>query len=128
MSIFANKHISGNKNGGWFNTGIMVKNGQSLTKISSGEVTLGSLSGSSYKPDGSHKNSTSNDYSPNNSTGTYPVYGNTVFKIGEKGTMMQAAASYNGKASASGMLYIAIYETVYNASNTGYYVVKLKVK
>lgn len=127
FKLFANKHISGNNDGGWLKTGIMVKNGQSISVLSSGEVTFASLSGNKYKPDGSYKNSTSNDFTDNTSTSNYPVYGNTVFKVGESGTSVKAGAKYTGKISGSGMLYISIYETVYNASNTGFYVVKLKV-
>ena len=128
FKLFANTHISGNNNGGWLKTGIMVKNGQGVDIISSGEVTLASLSGNKYKPDGSYKSSTAEDYTPNSSNSTYPVYGNTVFKIGESGAAIGAGASYKGKATSSGMLYLSIYETVYNAANTGFYVVKLKVR
>ncbi len=128
FKLFANKHISGNKDGGWLKTGIMVKNGQSIDVISSGEVTFASLSGNKYKPDGSYKNSTSDDFQANSSTSNYPVYGNTVFKIGDTGTSVKAGANYKGRVSSTGMLYLSIYETVYNASNTGFYIVKLKVR
>jgi len=129
FKLFATTHISGNTIGGWLKTGITVKNGQSIDIISSGEVTLASLSGNQYKPDGSYKNVGTTDYAPNVSSSlTYPVYGNTVFKIGEAGTLMNAGANYKGKAATSGMLYLSIYETVYNAANTGFYIVKLKVK
>lgn len=128
FKLFANKHISGNKDGGWLKTGIMVKNGQGIDIIASGEISLASLSGNAYKPDGSHKSSTSNDFTANSSSSTYPVYGNAVYKIGETGTTVKAGASYKGKSTSSGMLYISIYETVYNASNTGFYIVKLKVR
>lgn len=128
FKLFANKNISGNKDGGWLKTGVMVKNGQSIDVISNGEITLASLSGNSYKPDGSYKNSSSNDFTANSSTSTYPVYGNTIYKIGESGTSVKVGSNYKGKATSSGMLYISIYETVYNASNTGFYIVKLSVK
>ena len=129
FKLFATTHISGNTTGGWLKTGIMVKNGQGMDIISSGEVTLASLSGNQYKPDGSYKGVGEEDYAPNASSSlTYPVYGNTVFKIGEAGTVMNAGANYKGKAATSGMLYLSIYETVYNAANTGFYIVKLKVK
>lgn len=128
FKLFANKHITGNKDGGWLKTGIMVKNGQTIDILASGEISLASLSGSAYKPDGSHKNSSSNEFTPSSSSSSYPVYGNAVFKIGESGTSVKAGSTYKGKASNSGMMYLSIYETVYNASNTGFYVVKLKVK
>ncbi len=128
FKLFATTHISGNNNGGWLKTGIMVKNGQAIDIVSNGEVSLASLSGNKYKPDGSYKGVSSEDYTGGTSNSTYPAYGNTVFKIGETGTVTSAGASHKGKATASGMLYLSIYETVYNASNTGYYVVKLKVR
>ena len=129
FKLFATTHISGNTSNGWLKTGIMIKNGQGLDIISSGEVTLASLSGNKYKPDGSYKNAGTEDFTPNSaSTSTYPVYGNTVFKIGKSGTVKSAGANYKGKATSSGMLYLSIYETVYNASNTGFYIVKVKVK
>lgn len=128
FKLFANKHITGNKDGGWLKTGIMVKSGQTIDVLSSGEITLASLSGSAYKPDGSHKNSSSTDFVASSSSSSYPVYGNTVFKIGDSGTNVKAGDKYKGKASKAGMLYLSIYETVYNSSNTGFYVVKLKVK
>ncbi len=128
FKLFAATHISGNNNGGWLKTGIMVKNGQGLDIISSGEVTFASLSGNKYKPDGSYKGNTNDDFKPSTSNSTYPVYGNTVFKIGESGTVISAGANYKGKATATGMVYLSIYETVYNASNTGYYIVKLKIR
>lgn len=128
FKLFANKHISGNKDGGWLKTGVMVKNGQGIDIIATGEIALASLSGNSYKPDGAHKNSSSNDFTANSSSSSYPVYGNAVYKIGESGTAVRAGSSYKGKSTSSGMLYISIYETVYNASNTGFYIVKLKVR
>lgn len=128
FKLFATTHISGNNNGGWLKTGIMVKTGQSMNIIATGEVTFASLSGNKYKPDGSYKGSTSDKFTPNASNSTYPAYGNAIFKIGESGKSISAGAKYNGKADATGMLYLSIYETVYNASNTGFYIVKLKVR
>jgi len=49
-----------------------------------------------------------------------------VYKVGENGTMMKAGANYNGTVSKTGLLYISIYETVFNESNTGFYTVKVK--
>ena len=128
FKLFATTHISGNNNGGWLKTGIMVKNGQNIDIIATGEVTFASLSGNKYKPDGSYKGATANDFTPSVANSTYPVYGNAIFKIGESGTSISAGSKYKGKAVTSGMLYLSIYETVYNASNTGYYIVKLKVR
>lgn len=128
FKLMASTHISSNQNGGWLKTGIVVKPGQTISMTASGEVVLASLSNNAYKPDGSVKNSSSDSFNDNSSTSTSPAYGNMVFKIGDNGTVTKAGAKYNGKATATGMLYISIYETVYNASNTGFYVVYVAVK
>lgn len=133
FKLLGTKHISSNTNGGWLKTGIMLKQGQKLSITASGEVTFASLSGSKYKPDGSIAGSAAGiadnyegDY---NSGSTYPAYGNVVYKIGETSTqVLKAGAKFNGVAPAAGMLFISIYETVYNASNTGSYTVKISVK
>jgi hypothetical protein len=123
FKLLANKHISGNEDGGWLNTGIKVKSGQKITINASGEITLESLSGNKYTPDGN----TTSDYESDNSS-TYPTYGNVVYKIGESGEAIKAGSKYNGKAEESGTLFLSIYETVYNSSNTGSYSVKVSVK
>ncbi|MBN8696301.1 MAG: hypothetical protein J0L87_07205 [Bacteroidetes bacterium] len=132
FKLLATKHISSNTNGGWLKTGIMVKNGQKISITASGEVTFASLSGSKYKPDGTIVGSTTatESYEGDYNYGTtYPTYGNVVYKIGESSTqVLKAGAKFNGNAQASGMLYISIYETVYNAANTGSYTVKISVK
>jgi hypothetical protein len=132
FKLLATKHISSNTNGGWLNTGIMVKQGQKLSIISSGEITFASLSGSKYKPDGSvagtsvSANTYEGDYAAGN---TYPTYGNVVYRIGDNNNqLLKAGAKFNGIAANSGILYLSVYETVYNASNTGSYTVKISVK
>jgi hypothetical protein len=128
FKLMASKHISSNQNGGWLNTGISVKSGQKLTITATGEVSLASLSGNKYHPDGSTGTTPATNYEDDYSTttSTYPSYGNVVYKIGENGTMMKAGANFNGTVKQSGVVYISIYETVYNASNTGFYTVKVK--
>lgn len=133
FKLLGTKHISSNTSGGWLKTGIMVKQGQKLSISATGEVTFASLSGSKYKPDGSIAGSSTTgvaDYEGDYNSGTtYPSYGNVVYKIGETSTqVLKAGAKFNGTAGASGMLFISIYETVYNASNTGSYTVKISVK
>ena len=126
FKLLAATHISSNKNGGWLKTGIMVKHGQNIKITASGEVVLASLSNNSYQPNGASKSSSSIDYNaPINTTNL--SYGNVVFKIGENGAQSKAGASYVGRANATGMLYISIYESVYNASNSGFYITKVKV-
>lgn len=132
FKLLATKHISSNTAGGWLKTGIVVKQGQKFGITASGEVTFASLSGSKYKPDGSIVGSTAApvDYEGDyNSGSTYPAYGNVVYKIGETSTQaLKAGAKFSGSATSTGMLFISIYETVYNASNTGSYTVKISLK
>ncbi|MCW3072837.1 MAG: hypothetical protein JWO44_2727 [Bacteroidetes bacterium] len=136
FKLMGSKHISSNMNGGWLKTGIMVKPGQKLNITASGEITFASLSGSAYKPDGSIAGSpapaetnTYDSYGAYSSGATYPTYGNVVYKIGENSTqVLKAGAKFNGTASASGMLYLSVYETVYNAANSGSYTVKIALK
>ncbi|MBL0329481.1 MAG: hypothetical protein IPP64_08715 [Bacteroidetes bacterium] len=133
FKLLATKHISSNTSGGFLKTGIMLKQGQKFSITASGEVTFASLSGSKYKPDGSIAGTTTApiaDYEGDYGSGsTYPAYGNVVYKIGETSTqVLKAGAKFNGVAATSGMLYISIYETVYNASNTGSYTVKISLK
>lgn len=133
FKLLATKHISSNTSGGFLKTGIMLKQGQKFSITASGEVTFASLSGSKYKPDGSIAGTTTApiaDYEGDYGSGsTYPSYGNVVYKIGETSTqVLKAGAKFNGVAATSGMLYISIYETVYNASNTGSYTVKISLK
>jgi hypothetical protein len=136
FKLLGSKNISSNQNGGWLKTGIMLKNGQKLSLIASGEVVLASLSNQKYHPDGSYETATGEKY-PATSTSTdeysgsttYPSYGNVVYKIGENSTqIMKAGAKGTITATASGMLYLAIYETVYNAANSGAYNVKIILK
>jgi len=129
--LLGSKHISANANGGWFKTGLMVKQGQKLTITATGEITFASLSNSKYKPNGTVSGNTTafgDEGDFGSSTSTYPTYGNVVYKIGESGTVMKAGAKFTGSVSASGMLFISVYETVYSASNTGSYSVKVSVK
>ncbi len=135
FKLLGSKNISANQAGGWLKTGILLKNGQKFTVISSGEVTLASLSNQKYHPDGSYESATGEKYpstsatTEESGTNTYPSYGNVIYKIGETSTStLKAGAKLNGTAVGSGMLYIAIYETVYNAANSGSYSVKIILK
>lgn len=134
FKLMASKNISGNQNGGWLKTGIMLKQGQKFTITATGEVTLASLSNQKYKPDGSYTATNGTTY-PAASGGdyegavTYPSYGNVVYHIGDTSTeAIKAGAKFSGTAKTSGMLYISIYETVYNAANSGSYTVKVMNK
>jgi hypothetical protein len=135
LKLMGGKHISGNQQGGWLKTGIVLKQGQKFTINASGEVTLASLSNQKYKPDGSYIAAGGTSYpaaAPAEDYGagtTYPVYGNVVYKIGEASyETLRAGAKFTGTAKTSGMLLISIYETVYNAANTGSYTVKVSLK
>lgn len=130
FKLMASKNISSNQNGGWLKTGIVLKQGQKFTITTTGEVTLASLSNQKYKPDGSYTASNGTSYPSAGgdevSGSTYPSYGNVVYHIGDTSNeTLKAGAKFSGTAKSSGMLYIAIYETVYNAANTGSYTVKI---
>ncbi len=134
FKLVANKHISGNANGGWLKTGLMLKAGQRFTITASGEVILASLSATQkYKPSGAYVDGANSvpavaedGYANAGTASAYPTYGNVVYKIGEGDIdIKKAGANYSGVAKTSGMLYLSIYETVYSAANTGAYQVKV---
>lgn len=129
FKLMATKNISSNTNGGWLKTGIMVKSGQKIAITATGKIVLQSLSGNTYYPNGSttSPNEGDVDVESDDNSSTYPSYGNVVFKIGESGETIKAGAKYNGTATTSGMLYLSIYETIYNSANTGFYTVTVKV-
>lgn len=114
----ANQHIVGNSNGGWLNTGILVRKDQSVQILASGVVNIASLSNNAYTPDGG-VNGTPGPKS------NEPTYGCLVFKIGESGQVVKAGDTFIGKALNTGILYLSIFESVYNAANTGSYTVKV---
>lgn len=121
INLPASKYISGNANGGWYRTGVNVKKGQRIFISATGEVTLASLSNAKYTPKGAAGTA------EGTTEGTYPTYGQLVFKVGEAGQVYTAGSKYNSAMPESGMLYISIYETVYNAANTGSYNVTIKL-
>jgi len=43
-------------------------------------------------------------------------------------TPLRAGGKFNGTSASAGMLYLSIYETVFNAANTGSYSVKVILK
>jgi hypothetical protein len=133
FKLLASKHINSNQNGGWLKTGIVLKSGQRFTISASGEITLASLSNQKYKPDGSYSAANGTSYPGTNESyeggvPAYPSYGNVVYRIGENtADVLKAGAKFNGTAKTSGMLYISIYETVFNAANSGAYTVKVGI-
>lgn len=126
----ASKHISSNTTGGWLNTRLEVKKGQTFTVSATGQVVFASLSGAKYTADGKTVGTVDSgvDYSGTTNYDNYPTYGNVVFKIGEQGTVMKAGGNYSGTAEETGLLYLSIYEVVYNNQNTGGYSVKVELK
>jgi hypothetical protein len=132
--LLASKHISSNTAGGFLNTGIMLKKGENFTITANGQVVFASLSGSKYTADGKIADGSTDasyDYAGTPDAGienAYPTYGNVVYKIGEQGEVKKAGNKFSGTASDFGLLYLSIYETVYNTANTGSYVVKVERK
>lgn len=120
-----NYHISGNDNNkGWLNTGVKVKSGDKFVITATGKVVLKSLSGGTYGPDGYVSGTKDAAYTDDMET----KYGSVVYKIGEYGQIKQAGSKYEGVAGEEGILYISIYETVYDKGNTGSYNVKVVKK
>lgn len=119
FKVFANENISGNKDESWFNTQILVKKGDKLSISATGEVVLASLSGNTYTPDGGVNGAVGKKDDKLN-------YGQLVYKIGLSGKTQYAGDNFNGYAEKTGVVYLAIYETVYNSANTGYYNVAVK--
>lgn len=120
FKLNANQHIAGNTNDGWVNTGILVKKDQAIKITATGQVNIASLSNNAYTPDGGVNGS------PGPKT-SEPSYGNVVFKIGDTGTVLKASDNFSGRAIATGIIYISIFESVFNAANTGSYAVKVSV-
>ena len=135
FKLNANKHISGNTNGGWLKTGLQVKAGQKISISATGEITLASLSNGKYKPDGSSKSTSATSFTPpytggegdEYDNGGYASYGQVVYKVGDSGELYKSNTKGSNKIKTNGMLYISIYETVYNASNSGSYQVNIKL-
>lgn len=132
FKLMASKHISSNTSGGWLNTGIMLKKGENFTITSNGQVVFASLSGAKYTPDGKVAGTTTANYDDypvvDGVDNSYPNYGNVVYKIGEQGNMLKAGDKYSGTAPDYGVLYLSIYEVMYNPANTGSYIVKVERK
>jgi hypothetical protein len=121
FKLLADQHITANRKDGWLKTGILVKSGDVLSIISEGEVTLESLDGNTYTPDGGVNGSP-----PPKEEG--PLFGSVVFKIGEKGPLQVAGKSFRQRAELTGILYLSVYESVYNSGNKGHYTSKVKIE
>lgn len=128
FKLEANMHISANVSGGWLKTNIRIKKGQRFTIESKGEIIMASLSNQAHKPSGSYMPPGStwtagNDHDAN----AAPIFGNVVYKIGDNGPMLKAGTKVSTTAQTSGVLYLSIYETVFNAGNSGSYTVSVKL-
>lgn len=126
FKLEANQHISANVNGGWLKTNIKLNKGQKFTIESKGEIIMASLSNQSHKPSGAYLPpggawTVGNDHDNN----ALPIFGNVVYRIGDTGAMLKAGTKISGTAVASGVLYLSIYETVFNSANSGNYSIKV---
>lgn len=120
FKLFANQHISANKDEAWLNTGILVKKGEKISISANGQVVLASLSGNTYTADGGVNGSAGIDDNKLS-------YGQIVYKIGQGGLLTKAGNNLNSYAANTGIIYLAIYESVFNSANSGYYTVKVRV-
>ncbi len=82
--IKASKHIMSNNNGGWLNTKIKVKKGQTIEISATGEIVLASLDNKKYTPDGNVVGEPQNKSYEEDPASTYFNYRTLIFKIGEK--------------------------------------------
>lgn len=124
-TLKASYHISSNDNNkGWLNTGVVVKKGDKFSITSSGKITLKSLSDGVFNPDGYVSGTKDAAYSEDMN----PKFGTVVFKIGENGIAQQAGAQFEGISNYDGVIYISIFETIYNKANSGAYKVKVEKK
>lgn len=125
--LFANKNITGNyddEDNAWLKTSVEVKVGDQIMISATGKAKLESLSGGLYGPNGYVGGTTDEAYSDEDDI----PYGTLVYKIGEEGEMIKAGSNYKGTADENGTIFIAIYETVYDNTNSGGYTVKVNKK
>ena len=121
FKVFANRYVLGNKEEAWLNTGILVKKGQEIKITADGEISLASLSGNKYSPDGGVNGSPG-------PTDKKLNYGNLVFRISQNGTPIKAGDNLKITAERTGIIFISIYETVFNSANSGFYTANVRVK
>lgn len=128
FKLEANKHLSANAQGGWLKTNIKLKSGQKFFISSKGEIIMASLSNQPHKPSGSFLPPNGSWTAGNDTTpGGSAIFGNVVYKNGDQGVMLKAGTQVEMVANQSGMLYLSIYETVFNGANSGHYTVKVKL-
>ena len=77
-----------------------------------------------YNPDGYVSGTKDGAYTEDMAT----KYGSVIYKIGEFGDIKQAGSKFDSTAEAEGVIYISIYETVYDKGNSGSYTVKVTKK
>lgn len=121
FKVFANRYVVGNQDEGWLNTGILVKKGEEISINANGEVVLASLSGNKYTADAGVNGSPG-------PTDKKINYGNLVFKISQNGDTKKAGDNVTFVADKTGIIYLSIYETVFNSANLGFYDANVKVK
>jgi hypothetical protein len=124
------------KGDGWFATSINVKMGDTIKLYATGKVKLATLSGKEYSPDGwykgkinykdylkddLYKKSKDDDVTEGDDTETSLVFGMLIYKIGSNGDKKIAGKQRTIIADKDGMLYLAIYETLYKPENSGSY-------
>ncbi len=127
FKILANKHISCNPDkSAWLNTGIKISKGQQIQIQGKGEIILASLNNEKYIPSGAGWTSSGQPINQSPDPKLLNL-GGLVFKIGETGQPTSCGQKYSGKSQQSGMLYLSIYETVYNSANSGFYTAQITV-
>lgn len=125
FKLKANVNISGNDaNNAWLDTGIKVSEGQEIKITANGKIKLYSLSGGIYSPSGYASGPTDASY---DESAEIP-YGSVVYKIGTADSIHKVVSNEIFTAPNKGTLYLCIYETVFNDTNVGSYIVKVDTK
>ncbi len=125
FKLKANVNISGNEaDNAWLDTGIKVNEGQEIKITATGKIKLYSLSGGIYSPSGYVSGPTDVSY---DESAEIP-YGSVVYKIGTSGSNYKVNSGESFTAPTKGTLYLSIYETIFNDTNVGSYIVKVDTK
>jgi hypothetical protein len=99
---------------GWLDTKLKVRKGQKLQISAQGVLQFPNW-GQAFTPDGNPRMGNLSGYS----------WGTLVGRIGEKGTLFRVGSKYDGKAAASGSLYLLVMLQVRGQPSTGEYTVRI---
>ena len=99
---------------GWLDTKLKVRKGQKLEITAQGTRQFPNW-GRAFTPDGDPRMGSMNGH----------AWGTLVAKVGENGTYFRVGSTYDGKASASGTLFLLVMLQVRGQPSTGEYTVRV---